>query len=155
VHSAVQLGDAELAELVLSYVENVESSESEGLTEALEQVIATVKEQGRERRGSDWDESNSKWQLLYISSKPESLSWVCAVAVSSLLLAVSKHASDRLLIRLKLKFSATTFPLLAALYLGLGLLRHLLPFPPLLNCELAGCSGETLRARVVVPSDVV
>jgi len=38
VHSAVQLGDAELAELVLSYVENVESSESEGLTEALEQV---------------------------------------------------------------------------------------------------------------------
>ena len=96
-----------------------------------------------------------KWQLLYISSNPESLSWLCVVAVSSLLLAVSKHASDKLLLRLKLKFLAATFPLLAALNLGLGLLRHLLPFPPLLNCELAGCSGETLRARVVVPSDVV
>jgi len=64
VHSSVQLGDAELAELVLSYVENFESSESEGLAEALEQVIATVKEQnvqGRERRGTDWDESNSDY----------------------------------------------------------------------------------------------
>ena len=64
VHSAVQLGDAELAELVLSYVENFESSESEGLTEALEQVIATVKEQGRGRRGTDWDESNSDYNVV-------------------------------------------------------------------------------------------
>jgi len=47
VNSAVQLGDSDLAELVLSYVENFETSESEGLTEALEQVIATVKEQCR------------------------------------------------------------------------------------------------------------
>jgi len=57
----------ELAELVLSYVENFESSGSEGLTEALEQVIATVKEQnvqGRERRGTDWDESNSDYNVV-------------------------------------------------------------------------------------------
>ena len=67
VHSAVQLGDVELAELVLSHVENFESSESEGLAEALEQVIATVKEQnvqGRGRRGTDWDESNSDYNVV-------------------------------------------------------------------------------------------
>ena len=67
VSSAVQLGDLELAELVLSYVENFESLESEGMIEALEDVIATVKEQqvpSRERRGTDWDESNSNYDVV-------------------------------------------------------------------------------------------
>ena len=67
VSSAVQLGDLELAELVLSYVENFESLESEGMIEALEDVIATVKEEqvpSRERRGTDWDESNSNYDVV-------------------------------------------------------------------------------------------
>ena len=38
VASAVQLGDVELAELVLSFVEAFETPESEGLVEALEDV---------------------------------------------------------------------------------------------------------------------
>ena len=67
VASAVQLGDVELAELVLSFVETFETPESEGLVEALEDSIATEKEelsQSRERRGTDWDASNSDYNIV-------------------------------------------------------------------------------------------
>ena len=48
VSSAVQLGDVELAELVLSFVEVFETSQSAGLVEALENSIATEKVESRE-----------------------------------------------------------------------------------------------------------
>ena len=64
VASAVQLGDVELAELVLSFVEVFETSQSAGLVEALENSIATEKVESRERRGTDWDESNSDYGVV-------------------------------------------------------------------------------------------
>ena len=60
IASAVQLGDVELAELVLSFVEAFETPESEGLVEALEDV----KSSNRGRRGTDWDESNSDYDIV-------------------------------------------------------------------------------------------
>ena len=60
VASAVQLGDVELAELVLSFVETFETPESEGLVEALEDI----KSSNRGRRGTDWDESNSYYDIV-------------------------------------------------------------------------------------------
>ena len=48
VASAVQLGDVELVELVLSFVKMFETPESEGLSEALEDTIATELSQNRE-----------------------------------------------------------------------------------------------------------
>ena len=60
VASAVQLGDVELAELVLSFVETFETPESEGLVEALEDI----KSSNRGRRGTDWDESNSDYNIV-------------------------------------------------------------------------------------------
>ena len=50
VASAVQLGDVELAELVLSFVETFETPESERLVEALEDTIATKKEKTSDSR---------------------------------------------------------------------------------------------------------
>ena len=53
VASAVQIGDVELAELVLSFVETFETPESEGLVDALEDTIVTEKDglsQSREQR---------------------------------------------------------------------------------------------------------
>ena len=64
VASAVQLGDVELAELILSFVEMFETPESEGLSEALEDTIATELSQSRERRGTDWDASNSDYNIV-------------------------------------------------------------------------------------------
>ena len=67
VASAVQLGDIELAELVLSFVETFETPDSEGLVDALEDTIATDKDelsQSRERRGTDWDASNSDYNVV-------------------------------------------------------------------------------------------
>ena len=64
VASAVQLGDVELAELVLSFVETFETPESEGLVEALDNFIATDISQSRERRGTDWDESNPDYNMV-------------------------------------------------------------------------------------------
>ena len=64
VASAVQLGDVELAELVLSFVETFETPDSEGLVEALEDIITTELSQNRERRGTDWDESNSDYDIV-------------------------------------------------------------------------------------------
>ena len=60
VASAVQLGDVELAELVLSFVETFESPDSEGLVDALEDIQSS----SRRRRGSDWDESNSDYNIV-------------------------------------------------------------------------------------------
>ena len=60
VASAVQLGDVELVELVLSFVETFETPESEGLVEALEDL----KSSSRGRRGTDWDESNSDYDIV-------------------------------------------------------------------------------------------
>ena len=64
VASAVQLGDVELAELVLSFVETFETPDSEGLVEALEDIITTELSQNRERRGTDWDASNSDYDIV-------------------------------------------------------------------------------------------
>ena len=64
VASAVQLGDVELAELVFSFVETFETPESEGLSEALENSITTELSQSRERRGTDWDASNSDYNIV-------------------------------------------------------------------------------------------
>ena len=67
VASVVQLGDVELAEFVLSFVEMFETPDSEGLVDALEDTIATDKDelsQSRERRGTDWDESNSDYNVV-------------------------------------------------------------------------------------------
>ena len=64
VASAVQLGDVELAELVLSFVETFETPESEGLVEALDHFITTELSQNRERRGTDWDASNSDYNVV-------------------------------------------------------------------------------------------
>ena len=67
VASAVQLGDIQLSELILSFVEIFETPESEGLAEALENIIATEKKkfsQSRDRRGTDWDESNSDYDIV-------------------------------------------------------------------------------------------
>ena len=50
VASTVQLGDVELAELVLSFVETFETPESERLVEALEDTIATKKEKTSDSR---------------------------------------------------------------------------------------------------------
>ena len=50
VASAVQLGDVELAELVLSFVDTFETPESERLVEALEDTIATKKEKTSDSR---------------------------------------------------------------------------------------------------------
>ena len=60
VTSAVQLGDLELVELVLSFVETFETPETEELTEALEHV----KNLNRRRRGTDWDETNSDYDIV-------------------------------------------------------------------------------------------
>ena len=60
VVSAVQIGDVELAELVLSLVETFETPESEGLVDALEDI----KRSSRGRRGTDWDESNSDYNIV-------------------------------------------------------------------------------------------
>ena len=60
VASAVQLGDVELAEIVLSLVETFETPESEGLVDAL----ADVKNSIRGRRGTDWDASNSDYNIV-------------------------------------------------------------------------------------------
>ena len=60
VTSAVQLGDIELAELVLSFVETFETPVTEGLVEALEHV----KSLNRRRRGTDWDEANSDYDIV-------------------------------------------------------------------------------------------
>ena len=60
VASAAQLGDVELAELVLSFVESCETPESEGLVDALEDVRSSI----RGRRGTDWDESNSDYDIV-------------------------------------------------------------------------------------------
>ena len=60
VASAVRLGDVQLAELVLSFVETFETPESEGLVEALEHI----KNSSRGRRGTDWDESNSDYNIV-------------------------------------------------------------------------------------------
>ena len=60
VASAVQLGDVELAELVLSLVETFETPESKGLVDAL----ADVKNSIRGRRGTDWDASNSDYDIV-------------------------------------------------------------------------------------------
>ena len=64
VASAVQLGDVELAELVLSFVETFETPDSEGLVKALNQFIATEPSRNRERRGTDWDASNSDYNVV-------------------------------------------------------------------------------------------
>ena len=64
VASAVQLGDVELAELVLSFMKTFEAPESEGLVEALEDTIATELSQSRGRRGTDWDASNSDYNVV-------------------------------------------------------------------------------------------
>ena len=64
VASAVQFGDVELAELVLSFVETFETPDSEGLVEALDHFIATELSQRRERRGTDWDASNSDYNMV-------------------------------------------------------------------------------------------
>ena len=66
VASAVQFGDIQLAELILSFVETFETPESEGLAEALENIIATEKKfsQSRDRRGTDWDESNLDYDVV-------------------------------------------------------------------------------------------
>ena len=71
VASAVQLGDVELAELVLSYVESCETSQLDGLVEALKHIIATKKEktsESRERRGTKWDESNLGYDIVALQS---------------------------------------------------------------------------------------
>ena len=60
VASAVQLGDVELVELVLSFVETFETPESEGLVDAL----LDIKSSNRGRRGTDWDESNSDYDVV-------------------------------------------------------------------------------------------
>ena len=60
VASAVQLGDVELVELVLSFVETFETPKSEGLVEALEDL----KSSSKGRRGTDWDESNSEYGIV-------------------------------------------------------------------------------------------
>ena len=56
-----------LAELVLSFVEIFETPESEVLVETLNQLITTDKDelsQSRERRGTDWDASNSGYNVV-------------------------------------------------------------------------------------------
>ena len=64
VASTVQLGDVELAELVFSFVKTFETPESEGLSEALDHFITTELSQNRERRGTDWDASNSDYNVV-------------------------------------------------------------------------------------------
>ena len=60
VASAIQVGDVELVELVLSFVETFETPETEGLVDALEDV----KSSNRGKRGTDWDESNSDYDVV-------------------------------------------------------------------------------------------
>ena len=75
VASAVQLGDVELVKLVLSFVETFETPESEGLVEALDNFLSDALvdtivtdedelSQSRERRGTDWDASNSDYNVV-------------------------------------------------------------------------------------------
>ena len=67
VASAVQLGDVELSELVLSFVETFKTPESEGLSDALVDTIVTEKvelSESRERRGTDWDASHSDYNIV-------------------------------------------------------------------------------------------
>ena len=62
VTAALQFGDVELSELVLTFLENIDSSDSGSLAETLEQALAAGEDisiQTRGRRGTDWDMSNS------------------------------------------------------------------------------------------------
>ena len=67
VAATLQLGDVELAELALTYVGNFNNRTSEKLAHVLEQAIAEGKEssvQTRGRRGTDWDSSNSDYNIV-------------------------------------------------------------------------------------------
>ena len=69
VASAVQLGDVELAELVLSFVEAFETSLSNGLVETVKHIIATKNEkpsESRVQRGTKWDESNLDYDIIVL-----------------------------------------------------------------------------------------
>ena len=67
VAATLQLGDVEFAELVLSFIENFGNQRTEKLVVVLEQAIAEGKEsrvQTRGKRGTDWDEHNSDYNII-------------------------------------------------------------------------------------------
>ena len=67
VASTLQFGDVELAELVLSFVENFGDKSTNELVNVLKQEIADGKEssfQTRVKRGTDWDKYNSYYDLV-------------------------------------------------------------------------------------------
>ena len=64
VATTLQLGDVELAKIVLSFVENFNNHNTEKLANVLEQVIAAGSVEERGRRGTDWDESNSDYDIV-------------------------------------------------------------------------------------------
>ena len=64
VATTLQLGDVELAKRVLSFVENFNNHNTEKLANVLEQVIAEGSVEERGRRGTDWDVSNSDYDIV-------------------------------------------------------------------------------------------
>ena len=67
VAATLQLGDVEFAELVLSFIENFGNQRTEKLVVVLEQAIAEGKEsrvQKRGKRGTDWDQHNSDYNIV-------------------------------------------------------------------------------------------
>ena len=67
VAATLQLGDVEFAELVLSFIENFGNQRTKKLVVVLEQAIAEGKEsrvQIRGKRGTDWDEYNSDYNIV-------------------------------------------------------------------------------------------
>ena len=67
VAATLQLGDVELEEVVLSFVENFGNQSTNELVNVLQQAIADGKEssiQTRGKRGTDWDKRNSYYSLV-------------------------------------------------------------------------------------------